>query len=277
MEAEFMDDESDAAETLAKQRRFLTITSLIIIAFYLLEVDIKCEADYSGFGIILHSTENAVRGLWIIWTWAVLRYLQRLNALWQVVRCDVLSDVDSEDLRTAYKPARRYLIELCERHAPEVAIHQTHLNPRVVGPVGLTPTTKSHPNVQDPSITKFYKLTSDDGRRYEIEGGYAYRTELGEDGVVGFNPSMIWSKSQTRSHRRRSWFSAVIRLPKLIDHLGPLGIALIALACPLVFPHSAPLRSECDRARAAATVPDRPVTVDAPQGVSLEPPTAHAR
>ena len=38
--------------------------------------------------------ENVVYGLWIVWAWALWRYMQRLNALWANIREEVQHDVD---------------------------------------------------------------------------------------------------------------------------------------------------------------------------------------
>jgi hypothetical protein len=231
------DKGDDGAESLQKQRRFLTIISLIVIAYYSLRVQIKPEAAYSGFGVVLHSPDNAVIGLWAIFAWSVFRYLQRLNAFWQATKADVLADVDDEDLRGASKAARRYVLGLCKDGTLAKAIAQPHLTLRVSGAVNIVPSSIAYPKGDNPHLTDFYRRTSDGGRTYSIQATCA-TTESGEEHKHSFCYNMPWSARRTFFHRCQSVVAAVLRLPRIIDHGGPLVLALVAVICGLVFPHS---------------------------------------
>lgn len=242
-----MDEETDIDESLAKSRRFLLVLSLAVIALYALKISLKCEAEYSGFGVILRRPENVVYGLWIVWAWALWRYMQRLNALWANIREEVQHDVDLEDLRISVNAARRYLVALCRRGAVESGIDREHRNARVVGPISLYSSKDAASSGEAIKRPTFYSRTSDGGRRYEVRGAYNYTNNLREEGTIGFNPSMIWTRRRTRVHLLSSWIAAMLRLPALTDHAAPTLVALIALASPLIFPSDGKSGPRCDQ------------------------------
>lgn len=74
---------------LQRQRRFLILMSLGVIAFYLLKAEVSNTATLSGVAVSLGRPEGVVVGLWIIWGWALLRYGQRVYELLSVVWCGV--------------------------------------------------------------------------------------------------------------------------------------------------------------------------------------------
>lgn len=102
-----MSEQEHISASLAKQRRFLLLMSLAVIAFYALEIGVKDQAEYSGFVLAVGRPGRVVIGLWVIWAWALWRYLQKVYERLSVVWNDILEDVRAEDLRIALARARK--------------------------------------------------------------------------------------------------------------------------------------------------------------------------
>jgi hypothetical protein len=220
---------------LSKQRRFLILMSLAVIAFYALEVGVRNEAEYNGFGITLGQPRRVVVGLWIIWGWSLWRYLQRIYELLSVLQRDVFEDVYAEDRRLALKAAKR----VARRRAKAGEIGEGHPNVKIMG-VDIEPSIeaiirKEHtdsPPRQEPDFNR----TKTGGRIYDSLGGsYRWHDNEGNHGASSFTFSMEWSRGRTWLHIALAAVHATLRLPAVADHIMPLLIAAVAVASPFVF------------------------------------------
>src|ERR1700693_350037 len=129
--------ESSAA--LKSQRRFLILMSLALAAYYILKVNVGGEAKYSGFAITVGRPDRVQYCLWILYVWALLRYWQRLNELWDRVRGEVMRNIDAHDWRLALREATRSAVDQgkkgkwTDQHSPDA---------RVVGAAWMNPGLK---------------------------------------------------------------------------------------------------------------------------------------
>jgi hypothetical protein len=105
----------EVALALARQRRFLILMSLAVAGYAVLGVYPKSEGEYVGFNFRLLRPERVKYGLWLIFLWATLRYIQRLIKLWTETKGDVVEDIDAADRRLALKTARRYSQRLVDK------------------------------------------------------------------------------------------------------------------------------------------------------------------
>jgi hypothetical protein len=220
---------------LSKQRRFLILMSLAVIAFYALEVGVRNEAEYSGFGITLGQPGRVVVGLWIIWGWSLWRYLQRVYELLSVLRRDVFEDVYAEDRRLALKAAKRE----ARRRAKAGEIGEGHPNVKIMD-IDIEPSIaaiirKEHTD-SPPRPEPDFDRTKTGGRIYDTLGGsYEWHDNAGNHGASSFNFSMEWSPWGTRLHIALAAVHATLRLPAIADHIVPLVVAVAAVASPFIF------------------------------------------
>jgi hypothetical protein len=225
----------DQKVALSKQRKFSLLMSLAVIGCYVFGVTISRDATYSGFAIKLAHPEYVRAALWIVWTWALLRYAQRLYELFGLIRGDIIEDVDAEDWRIALRFAQRR----AETLAKNGELGEGKPNVRIQGRVYLEPTMKQFiqerqklPQKEEPA---FYPSRTG-GRVYRQFGGaFTWSDDKGGGGTSSFNFEVEWTRWQTIRFRAYSWFHAALRLPAITEHVAPLLLALVALAAPLLF------------------------------------------
>lgn len=122
---------SDLNAALARPRRFLILMSLVVVGYYSLEVGVRPEAEYSGFGLRLGRPEYAIRGLWVIWGWALWRYGQKVYELLSAIWNDILDDVRAEDVRIAMTRCTREANRLARAEGFEKAPRLARVRGRV--------------------------------------------------------------------------------------------------------------------------------------------------
>jgi hypothetical protein len=229
--------------TLLRQRRFLVLISLAVAGYYVLKVHLKAEAQYSGFAVILLHPERVSVCLWVVFGWALWRYLQCLNAVWQRVRVDLHRDVDFEDQQLALKAMRRCAIRTVARGDMREKFPD-ETKPRVVGGAWIQPSIKQMIRETRPQAGSAAKPKPDPGFAETDAGGRKYRSfgiavsAVDKEGLrisIGQDFDMPpWSRWRTRIHRARAWARAAMRLPALFEHLAPLGMALAAVLVAIV-------------------------------------------
>lgn len=204
---------------LQRQRRFLILMSLGVIAFYVLKAEVSNTATLSGVAVSLGRPEGVVVGLWIIWGWALLRYSQRVYELLSVVRREVLEDVFAEDQRIALRRAKNYAMRLAKDG--KLTSDDPHKkNVLVAGPAHIDQSKNA------------YSLRKDGGRKYEhlmttIRWG---EEEAPAIGTTSFQMEMtLW---QVRWLRCRAWAYAIFSLPAFTEHIAPICLALFVPFTP---------------------------------------------
>jgi hypothetical protein len=228
-----------AASALLRQRRFLVLMSLALAAHYMLHIHVKGEAEYSGFAVTVAKPDRVQYCLWVVFGWALLRYIQRLNELWSKVKLDVMKNVAAEDLRLALKMATRSAI----RQVNHGELASQFSNPSVRGSAWLNPSLKqmiretrnSAPKVSKKADPDF-EFTQRGGRKYR---SFAIVITYNDDGgifqQIGFDFNMPeWSRARTVLHRAHAYAQAAARLPAIFEHWAPLAIAALALCVPVI-------------------------------------------
>jgi hypothetical protein len=71
----------EARERLFKTRRLLLLMSFILLAHYALGIQIKSDAESLGLRFEFAKVERVWVGVWVVWTWAVVTYLQYCHEL----------------------------------------------------------------------------------------------------------------------------------------------------------------------------------------------------
>jgi hypothetical protein len=232
---------------LLRQRRFLVLMSLALAGYYVLKVQVRGEAEYSGLAVALQRPARVQYCLWIVFLWALLRYVQRLVQLWRRVQAQLLTDADDQDRRLALRAMRRYAVWRVAREGVK-----NFPEPRAEGNVWIEASIKESirqlraPLASAPPKAKqdpWFIVTNVGGRKYRafsIE--ISYTRPDGRRNSTGHNFQMPdWGGLRTRVHRVRAWIRAAIRLPSVSEHLAPLALAAaaaIAAILMIVFDHA---------------------------------------
>jgi len=225
--------DSRAREELPKQRRFLVLASIALSAVYFLGLTGNTW-EISGAHLEVARKDHALIALWIIWAWALLRYLQRVYELWSAIFDDVELDVYAEDERIALKAATR---EAWKRGREE-----NWAGPEGTTLVKLQVTALSKPN---PGSTRFvgrtkslnfpipYGHSPSGGRVYHNVYVRTVHEEQGRSATGSQSFRWEWSWWRTRLHSIRAVVAAGWRLPAISEHIAPLLLALLAACGPL--------------------------------------------
>ncbi len=188
---------------LNRQRRFLTLISAALIAFYWLDVDVQNKAEYSGFAVTLGHPSRVALGLWLVWGWALWRYGQRVYEALSPIWAEILEDVRAEDLRVALAKAKRIGNKLAKKShfdgMPTTA--------RIRGGVkSVPPSSQDLDQVAGKQVTSYRDCypTQDGGRKYmRLEATFDW-VEGPNHGTVGEGFQMELSRFQTRWIRFRA-------------------------------------------------------------------------
>lgn len=220
----------DATIALPKQRRFAILVSMVLIGVYWLQFSVK---DFQLAGINLGSAhiDRLPYAIWLVWFWAQLRYLQRVYALFQEIKRDVIADVDAEDLRLAHVAAKR--------RAKKIAVDRRDkwTTPKssepIVTVVSILPSR--HETVAGDVVNTIYFHSDDDGGRTYPSVALSYyflndKSEI-QSGTDNFGLKM--SRTKSNLQRIRSWANGIARLPAASEHLTPIVLAIIAIAAAL--------------------------------------------
>jgi hypothetical protein len=205
---------------LQRQRRFLILMSLGVIAFYWLKAGVSNTATFSGVVVSLGRPEGVAIGLWIIWGWAFLRYGQRVYELLSVLWGELLEDVFAEDQRIALRRAKSCAKRLAEL-GKLTADHPSWKDVLVIGPV--------HNNNQDMPA---FLPKEGGGRKYEHLGA---TIRWGGDEAPGISTTsfqMEMTPWQVRWLRCRAWTYAIFGLPAFTEHIAPICLALVVPFAP---------------------------------------------
>jgi len=224
----------EGRENLSRQRRFLLVMCVIVIAYYALGAQVRPEVAYSGFLVTVERPELTTYGLWAIWTWALVGYCQRLYKLFAIVWQSILADVETEDRRLALRAAWRFAV----REAAAGRINENYS--QIVIPRRSIRIEESYHERQN-STGEVEKVPETDhygtqsgGRKYRRLGGslYGISKKGGGEGSSTFGFTMEWSKWDTRVHVWRAWTAALIRRPAITEHLLPLLVAVFTIGAP---------------------------------------------
>jgi hypothetical protein len=74
-----MADASDFRERLFKSRRLLLAVSVVLLAHYALGIQVASDADSLGLKFQLPDVQKVWVGVWLVWTWALMVYLQHCH------------------------------------------------------------------------------------------------------------------------------------------------------------------------------------------------------
>jgi hypothetical protein len=218
---------------LQRQRRFLMLMSIALTAYYLLRVHVKDAAEYSGFALTIGEPRRVQYCLWVVFGWALLRYIQRLNEMWGKVKLEVLRNVDAEDLRLAMKAATRSAVRQVKRGE----LGSKFEKPTVLGHAWLNPSLKQmirETRKQSPVTTTEkdpdFAMTEHGGRKYRSFAIVIAHTDKQGFHQVGTDFNLPeWSRARTIAHRVHAYAQAAARLPAIFEHLAPLVFAALAL------------------------------------------------
>jgi hypothetical protein len=205
--------------SLQRQRRFLILISLAVIAYYFLGATPNERAEYSGFGVTLANPKGVVIGLWAVWAWALWRYLQCVYERLSDLRRELREDIAAEDQRIALAQALRFGRAKAASGTFNIG-NRTNVIITTVRLLGAAGDQRS----------PVFAMNSDGGRIYQrVEASVEFDTPEGrQHGIHQYEFRMparaaIWV-------RRRSWLYAVLGLPAFSEYIAPL---LVALAVPL--------------------------------------------
>lgn len=227
----------EARATLLRQRRFLILMSLGVIAFYVLGIEPKSEATISGLGLNITQPGRLPAGLWIIWGWSFWRYSQRMYELLSVLWGEVLDDVYAEDRRIAVARAKK----VANRLAAEGQIDDDMpKSARVDGAVTIEPPDAEELRSIIGEKTTYYRdyfPTRLGGRKYPtLHANFEW-----EDGVnwerTDKKFQMELSPADSRWLRIRAWLHSLLRLPAFSEHIFPLLLALAAACTGIACAH----------------------------------------
>lgn len=218
---------------LFRQRRFLILISLTVIAYIFLGVSVKNDATYSGLLLKLAKPDRVIYGLWMIWGWALWRYIQRLYELLSVIWNEVIEDVFAEDQRIALKRA----IIIGNQHAAKDRIEHTPKSARIRQGVKIRPPRPDDmidgPDGKPATNFRGYVPTSEGGRKYPTLRATFEWINNGPS-VAERDFEMSLTRSEVKWLRIRAWIHSIIRLPGFSEHIAPLLIALAVFVIGIV-------------------------------------------
>lgn len=220
---------------LGRQRRFLVLMSLALAGFYVLKVNVRGEAEYSGLAVVLLHPSRVKVCLWVVFLWALLRYVQRLNERWLIVGAHMRKEADYQDQLLALKAMRHFAVRTVAHEGV-----RNYPEPRVVGDAWIEASTHEMMQQTRPiSRERPPKAKPDPGFVTTYEGGRKYRAfgilisylnNEGKRATIGHNIEMPpWSPLTVRVHRMRAWARATVLLPAVFEYLAPLVIAVAAV------------------------------------------------
>lgn len=226
---------SEQRAALLKQRRFLILMSLGVVAFYTLGIEPKDEATVSGLGLKITQPDGLPVFLWLIWGWSLWRYSQRVYELLSVLWGEVLEDVYAEDLRIALTRAKKIGNKLAAQGHFEEDMPKTA---RVAGAVGIEPPDPDTlQSILGEKITHFrhFVLTSEGGRLYPtLKADFDWQDGV-KWGRTDKQFQMKLSRGQSVWLRIRAWLHSLLRLPAFSEHIAPLVIAVAAVVVWLLY------------------------------------------
>ncbi len=213
---------------LFRQRRLLIVASIAVMAFYWLDVEIKDEAVFSGFGFKITNTDRLPLLLWGVWIWAAWRYWQRAYELLSALRDELAEDVFAEDMRIPLAHAKKYGNELAAAGRIDDELPKTA---RIDGKVNVDRPDPEEVKANERlgiRVDHFrgFMLTKSGGRRYPLKASFVW------DAGVKFGTldeqafTMEVSAARARWFRARAWFYALLNLPAFSEHFAPFLIAL---------------------------------------------------
>jgi hypothetical protein len=206
--------------SLQRQRRFLILMSLAVIAYYFLGATPNERAEYSGFGVTLANPQGVVAGLWVVWGWALWRYAQCVYERLSVVWSEVIEDVAAEDRRMASKRALRY----ARQQAAGKEFDTVNRKDMTVVDVKLGPAGGS----KDGEV---YILDRDGMRVYtNVVATVGFVTAANEPRHGKHEFQFPMHAPAVRAIRTRAWLYAIVGLPAFSEHVAPL---VLAIAVPL--------------------------------------------
>jgi hypothetical protein len=214
---------------LHRQRRFLILMSLAVIGYYLLGVGVKSEAQYSGFVLTLERPDRAVIGLWIVWGWSLLRYIQRVYELWSRLWDEVIEDVNAEDSRMVFAKAKKLGNQLAAQGKIGINIpKKARIKGRVhFGEYAIEDSIRNADELPQADPRGFF-VTPNGGRRYpRFQAKFAWG---GESNIAEF--PMQLTPSQEKWICIRAYFHALFRLPGFTEYIAPFFVAAGALLAP---------------------------------------------
>ena len=250
---------SESSAALRSQRRFLILVSIAVAAYYALVVHLKGEGEYSGFAVIIGRPDRIPIALWLVFTWAVLRYVQRLNEQWATIRELVLKEFEDCDHQLVLNAARRWAVKQAKRGA----LNKHLKDLRVFGRAWLVDSIKEiiREQAAQRATSRGEEMRTPKPDPWFVTDERGWRIYRGF-GIAGQSPDLAlatgidfslppWSPLRTRWHQLRAWGRTAWKLPAISEHLAPFAIAIAAIVCAAVF-HAPP-----DRAPA-------PTCIDAP-------------
>jgi hypothetical protein len=66
-------------QRLFKARRLLLAVSVVLLAHYALGIEVRSDAESLGLKFILPDVQKVWVGVWLVWTWALVVYLQHCH------------------------------------------------------------------------------------------------------------------------------------------------------------------------------------------------------
>lgn len=221
---------SEHRAALLRQRRFLILMSLAVIAFYALGIEPKDEANVSGLGLKITQPGRVVIALWIAWGWSLWRYAQRVYELLSVLWGELLDDVYAEDRRIALVRARRVANRLAAKGQIDEELPKSA---RVSGDVRVEPPTEEHMQAgsdgEPVSHFRDFFPTRSGGRKYPTLAATFDWVEGKKWGSVEETFKMELTRAEARWLRIRAWLHSVLRLPAFSEHIAPFVMAAAAV------------------------------------------------
>ncbi len=222
-----------SGEILFRQRRFLIFASLVVTGYYVLGVRLRSAGQFQGFPFDISRPDVAIVGIWVIWSWALWRYAQRLFVLWDQQKTYILRDVDFEETRIALAIAQAR----ARRHVSKGEVDE-HRRPnmRLVGQVVIP---RSMAQILDPPADKapMHQLDfveTNGVRTYRaIHAGYSWHSTDTNGGSSSFSIPFQLNGRELLILKVRAWVNALVRRPAFSEDIAPLFIALLALLSPL--------------------------------------------
>ncbi len=223
-----MSDLEMARASLTKQRRFLILMSLALVAYYTLGISVDTAAEYNGLALKLAHPRNAIVGLWLVWGWAAWRYWQRSYALLSVLKNEMLVSAQAE----AWRIIGIHAVRAASARLGCGNIPNIPPDARVVGQVENCATPPNNRELPQGTTWQpwsgYFPLTRLWRRRLEAKITFGWHEELGwytRQTTVKFR----MPKWRARWITARAWLYSTLHLPAASEHIAPIVLAVAAV------------------------------------------------
>jgi hypothetical protein len=203
-----------SCEPFNRKRRFFVSVSLALIAYYGLQVQVHDAAVVSGVSMRIGRPDAIIKGLWLIWGWALWRYVQILYDYKPIWLPEIIRDRNIQREKILMRHARREILK-----DPQI---QKKGKVTVFAITKIDPGTEIYPEIKKPGHWKY---------GYSVKG-YSNNDSTKEISLGGSQKDLKLNQFESFLVETEAWLRAALIYPSFADYFMPALLALLTLSAP---------------------------------------------